>query len=305
MQPHPSSAFRTFDRPARHRGGPADRQHPTVPPTSPNRRRVRNCRCLRTAHQNVAPAETAAPLAAVARWLRLHRLLRPAAAPAAVAPPRHGPAGCRGPASRSHGFAGGRTASGSCGAAGRCRTAGKKDQPRRARHADVASQDPARSRRSAVRPAVAGTRCRGTGCKRRAVAGANLRPLIMGTMTLRNTLTDPELARTWYQRAAQLGSRTHSGGSANCSKFLNPGTSKMRRLIRLALVATMMVCGFAARAEEGVYDPAKVSRQSQGDLPIRIGCHQAGAEREHGRADLRHDRRHLCAVRRRPRLRAR
>jgi TRAP transporter TAXI family solute receptor len=33
----------------------------------------------------------------------------------------------------------------------------------------------------------------------------------------------------------------------------------MRRLMRLALVATMMACGFAARAEEGVYDPAKVS----------------------------------------------
>jgi len=33
----------------------------------------------------------------------------------------------------------------------------------------------------------------------------------------------------------------------------------MRRLIGLALVATMMACGFAARAEEGVADPAKVS----------------------------------------------
>jgi TRAP transporter TAXI family solute receptor len=33
----------------------------------------------------------------------------------------------------------------------------------------------------------------------------------------------------------------------------------MRRLIGLALVATMMACGFAARAEETEYDPAKVS----------------------------------------------
>ena len=33
----------------------------------------------------------------------------------------------------------------------------------------------------------------------------------------------------------------------------------MRRLIGLALVATMMACGFAARAEDGEYDPAKVS----------------------------------------------
>jgi TRAP transporter TAXI family solute receptor len=33
----------------------------------------------------------------------------------------------------------------------------------------------------------------------------------------------------------------------------------MRRLIGLALAATMLAFGFAARAEEGVYDPAKVS----------------------------------------------
>src|SRR5271155_2184420 len=33
----------------------------------------------------------------------------------------------------------------------------------------------------------------------------------------------------------------------------------MRRLIGMALVASMMVGGFAARAEEGVYDPARVS----------------------------------------------
>jgi TRAP transporter TAXI family solute receptor len=33
----------------------------------------------------------------------------------------------------------------------------------------------------------------------------------------------------------------------------------MRRLIGLALVAMMMACGSAARAEDGVYDPAKVS----------------------------------------------
>ena len=33
----------------------------------------------------------------------------------------------------------------------------------------------------------------------------------------------------------------------------------MRRLIGLALAATLMACGFSAKAEEGVYDPAKVS----------------------------------------------
>src|SRR6201987_5760019 len=50
-----------------------------------------------------------------------------------------------------------------------------------------------------------------------------------------------------------------SGGSANCNKVFEAGTSKMRRLIGLALAATLMACGFAARAEEGVYDPARVS----------------------------------------------
>ena len=33
----------------------------------------------------------------------------------------------------------------------------------------------------------------------------------------------------------------------------------MRRLIGMALVATMMALGFAARAEESIVDPAKVS----------------------------------------------
>src|SRR6201987_3942201 len=50
-----------------------------------------------------------------------------------------------------------------------------------------------------------------------------------------------------------------SGGSANCNKVFEPGTSKMRRLIGLALAATLMACGFAAPAGEGVYDPARVS----------------------------------------------
>src|SRR6185503_758188 len=33
----------------------------------------------------------------------------------------------------------------------------------------------------------------------------------------------------------------------------------MRRLLGMAILAMMMACGFTARAEEGVYDPAKVS----------------------------------------------
>ena len=33
----------------------------------------------------------------------------------------------------------------------------------------------------------------------------------------------------------------------------------MRRIFGLALVAIMMACGFAARADETEYDPAKVS----------------------------------------------
>ena len=50
-----------------------------------------------------------------------------------------------------------------------------------------------------------------------------------------------------------------NGGSVKCNSF-QLRTSKMRRLIGLALVASMMACGFAARAaEDGEFDPAKVS----------------------------------------------
>src|SRR6201987_1046022 len=50
-----------------------------------------------------------------------------------------------------------------------------------------------------------------------------------------------------------------SGGSANCNKVFEAGTSKMRRLIGLALAATLMACGFAARVQKGFYAPARVS----------------------------------------------
>jgi len=55
-----------------------------------------------------------------------------------------------------------------------------------------------------------------------------------------------------------------SGGSVNCNNYNSwtvfiQGQEKMRRLIGMALVATMMALGFAARAEESVVDPAKVS----------------------------------------------
>ena len=46
-------------------------------------------------------------------------------------------------------------------------------------------------------------------------------------------------------------------------------------------------------------------RQSEGDFSIRFGRHQAGVEPEHGHVDFRHHRRHLCAVRRGSRFRAR
>src|ERR1700757_2984145 len=53
---------------------------------------------------------------------------------------------------------------------------------------------------------------------------------------------------------------TRSAGWPRCkTDFHTSAEDNMRRLFGLALVAMMMACGFAARAEEGEYDPAKVS----------------------------------------------
>src|SRR5262249_51328328 len=49
-----------------------------------------------------------------------------------------------------------------------------------------------------------------------------------------------------------------SGALRKCKTSFNQG-GPMRRVVGLALVAMMMACGFNARAEEGEYDPAKVS----------------------------------------------
>src|ERR1700743_939674 len=53
---------------------------------------------------------------------------------------------------------------------------------------------------------------------------------------------------------------TRSAGSPKCkTDFHTSAGDNMRRLFGLALVAMMMACGLQARAEEGEYDPAKVS----------------------------------------------
>src|SRR5690242_263184 len=52
---------------------------------------------------------------------------------------------------------------------------------------------------------------------------------------------------------------TRNAGSLNCQTEFSPLGDNMRRLFGLALVAIMMACGFAARADETEYDPSKVS----------------------------------------------
>src|SRR5690242_17756640 len=52
---------------------------------------------------------------------------------------------------------------------------------------------------------------------------------------------------------------TRNAGSLSCQIEFSALGDNMRRLFGLALVAIMMACGFAARADETEYDPAKVS----------------------------------------------
>src|SRR5271169_312557 len=66
------------------------------------------------------------------------------------------------------------------------------------------------------------------------------------------------------RRPRNSAPRRRSGASRNCpTRSSNIRTrhqgDSMRRIFGLALVAIMMACGFAARADETEYDPAKVS----------------------------------------------
>lgn len=181
----------------------------TVPPTSsqsPSRDEI--AVALRTAHQNVAPAETAAPLAAVAPVVAAAPPAPPAAAaPAAVAPP----AAMAPPVAA---------------AAQVVATASPVAAPPPAVAAPPVVAAPAARKISPDELATLMSRARtllaagdlpsarllleraaeGQDANAALLLARTYDPLIMGTQDTRNTLTDPELARTWYQRAAQLGS---------------------------------------------------------------------------------------------------
>ena len=180
----------------------------TVPPTSsqsPSRDEI--AVALRTAHQNVAPAETAAPLAAVAPVVAAAPPAPPAVAPAAVAPP----AAMAPPVAA---------------AAQVVATASPVAAPPPAVAAPPVVAAPAARKISPDELATLMSRARtllaagdlpsarllleraaeGQDANAALLLARTYDPLIMGTQDTRNTLTDPELARTWYQRAAQLGS---------------------------------------------------------------------------------------------------
>ena len=180
----------------------------TVPPTSsqsPSRDEI--AVALRTAHQNVAPAETAAPLVAVAPVVAAAPPAPPAVAPAAVAPP----AAMAPPVAA---------------AAQVVATASPVAAPPPAVAAPPVVAAPAARKISPDELATLMSRARtllaagdlpsarllleraaeGQDANAALLLARTYDPLIMGTQDTRNTLTDPELARTWYQRAAQLGS---------------------------------------------------------------------------------------------------
>jgi hypothetical protein len=181
----------------------------TVPPTSsqsPSRDEI--AVALRTAHQNVAPAETAAPLAAVAPVVAA----APPAAPAAAAPAAVAPPAAMAPPVAA--------------AAQVVATASPVAAPPPAVAAPPVVAAPAARKISPDELATLMSRARtllaagdlpsarllleraaeGQDANAALLLARTYDPLIMGTQDTRNTLTDPELARTWYQRAAQLGS---------------------------------------------------------------------------------------------------
>jgi hypothetical protein len=172
-----------------------------VPPTStqsPTRDEI--AVALRTAHQSAAPAETAAPLAAVAPVVAAAPPVAPAPPPA-VAPPVAAPPQVVATASPV-------AAPPPAVAAPPVVAApvARKISPdelatlmSRARTLLAAGDLP--SARLLLERAAEGQDANAA-----LMLARTYDPLIMGTQDTRNTITDPELARTWYQRAAQLGS---------------------------------------------------------------------------------------------------
>jgi hypothetical protein len=135
---------------------------------------------LRAAQQNVAPAETAAPMAAVAP-------LTVAAAPAAVPPPAAAPQAAAAP------------------------PVVQAPPPRRLAPDELATlMTRAKALLAAGDIPPARLLLERAAEAQEASAALMLAqtydPSVLGTQDTRNINTDPVLARTWYQRAAQLGS---------------------------------------------------------------------------------------------------
>ena len=116
----------------------------------------------------------------------------------------------------------------------------------------------------------------------------------------------PRRRGTGTKRPPSSVRRRRSNASVKCKIHFNalPGDT-MQRWLRLAVFAAMMACGLTAACRRSRIRSGQGQREPEGDLSVRLNRHQAGPERQHGHADIRHHRRHLCAVRRRSRLRAR
>jgi hypothetical protein len=185
----------------------------TVPPTSsqsPTRDEI--AVALRTAHQNVAPPETAAPLAAVAPVVAAAPPVAPAPPPAAAPPAAVAPPAAMAPPVAA--------------APQVVATASPVAAPPPAIAAPPVVAAPPARKISPDELATLMSRARtllaagdlpsarllleraaeGQDANAALLLARTYDPLIMGSQDTRNTLTDPELARTWYQRAAQLGS---------------------------------------------------------------------------------------------------
>ena len=76
----------------------------------------------------------------------------------------------------------------------------------------------------------------------------------------------------------------------------------MGQRLRMFVAMIMMACSGMAHADQIDYNPAKVSDSLKAIFQYRLGLDQEGAERQYGHAAYRYDRRHLCAVRGRPRF---
>ena len=79
----------------------------------------------------------------------------------------------------------------------------------------------------------------------------------------------------------------------------------MRHYLRMLFAMIMLASGVSAQAQQIDYNPAKVSDSLRAIFQYRLGLNQEGAERQYGHAAYRYDRRHLCAVRCRPRFHSR